>query len=49
MKRFLFWTGGSYVNATCKECDFRIQFGALEDGGVVQEACETHDCLVDGD
>ena len=49
MKRFLFWTGGSYINASCKECDFRFQFDSGTDGAVIEEAAETHDCMRDGD
>lgn len=49
MKRFVLWTGGSYVNASCKDCDFRMPFEGITPLEVIIEACETHDCLRDGD
>jgi hypothetical protein len=48
MERFAFWTGGSYVNASCTLCDFRMQFKSGEAGAVIMSACDSHDCMKDG-
>lgn len=48
MKRFVLWTGGSYVNASCIDCDFRMEFDALVKLEVVVKACDSHDCFRDG-
>lgn len=49
MKRFMFWiAGASGIHASCRDCDFRLDFGLTEQGGVIEEACNTHDCLRDG-
>lgn len=48
MKRFLFWSGtGHVLNASCRDCDYRLEFELPADGGVLMEATNTHDCLRD--
>lgn len=47
MERFVFWTGGSIVAASCRLCDLRLEFESPTDGAVVLQATEDHNCLMD--
>lgn len=53
MKRFVFWRSDEnpgQINASCRDCDYRIEFLPVNhtiDGERIAEACDTHDCLRD--
>lgn len=51
MKRFIIWwaRGGDLLIASCRDCDFRMEFELPLEGAVILDATNTHDCLRDGD